>query len=251
MRTVAVIPARMDSERLPGKVMVQILGKPLLGHLLDRVCRCTSLDDVVVATSTNAENDVIESYCNERDVAVFRGSEEDVLDRVLQALVWCEAEVGVLVFGDGPLIDSAIIDQAVTFFHTHEEYNFVGNDLSTSWPPGMEIEVFRVSALADSALRCKDPVIREHGTLYMRQHPEIYNLYNLEATGTLRRPELSFEVDVAEDLEIIRAILTEFSRRSNVSLGEIIGFMDNHPELGARRRNVTRRWKKYRENWKN
>ena len=76
MRTVAVIPVRMGSERLPGKVMASIEGQPLLGHLLDRVQRCTALDDVVVATSTNSENDCIETYCNQQQISVFRGDEE-------------------------------------------------------------------------------------------------------------------------------------------------------------------------------
>ena len=237
----------MGSERLPGKVMAEILDQPLLGHLFDRIHRCTVLDDVVVATSVGRENDIIEAYCNEREVAVFRGSEDDVLDRSLQALVWRTAEAGVLIFGDGPLIDPRIIDEAVTFFHVHDEYDFVSNDLSTSWPPGMEVEVFKISALADSSSRCADLATREHATLYMRQHPEIYRLHNIVAPPTLCRPDLSFEVDVAEDLEIVEAVLTGFVDCADLTLAELIRFMDDHPELSAKTRNVERRWQEYRE----
>ena len=246
MRTVAVIPVRMNSERLPGKVMAPLQGQPLLGTLLSRVQRCSALDDVVIATSTTAENDCIEIYCNQKRVPVFRGSEEDVLGRLLQTLSWCKADVGVLIFGDGPLIDPQIISQAVSVFHANSGYDFVGNDLITTWPPGMEVEVFKVSALADAAQRCHDPQIREHGTLFIRQNPKIYQLYNLEAPTGMSRSDLSFEVDVMEDLQVVEALLREFSDDTDMSLEELIRFMDENPQLTAGTQKIERRWKKYR-----
>jgi spore coat polysaccharide biosynthesis protein SpsF len=151
-----------------------------------------------------------------------------------------------LVFGDCPLLDPAIINQVLSYFESHNEYDFVSNDLSTSWPPGMEVEVFKVSALEDAARRCADPTMREHSTLYLRQNPDVYRLYNLSAPQLLRRPDLSLEVDVAEDLEVIEAILTAFHGRTNTTLEEIIVYMDNNPTLAARNRNVFRRWKQHR-----
>ena len=246
MRTVAVIPVRMNSERLPGKVMAPLQGQPLLGYLLNRVRRCSTLDDVVVATSTNIENDCIEIFCNKKRVPVFRGSEEDVLDRLLQTLLWYKADVGVLVFGDGPLIDPQIINQAVSVFHAKRRYDFVGNDLITTWPPGMEVEVFKVSALSDAAQRCYDPKIREHGTLFIRQNPKIYQLYNLEAPMEVSRSDLSFEVDVIEDLQVVEVLLRQFSGGADGSLEQLIRFMDENPQLTADTQKIERRWKKYR-----
>ncbi len=243
----AVIPARMGSERLPGKVMASIGGQPLLGHLLDRVLRCTVLDDVVVATSTNSENNCIEAFCSQRGVTVFRGAEEDVLDRLLQALLWRGAETGVLVFGDGPLIDSYIINEAVSFFYANPGYDLVGNDLLTTWPPGMEVEVFKVGALVDAAGRCQDPQIREHGTLFIRQHSEMYSLFNLTAPEELSRPDLSFEVDVVEDMQVIETLLKEFQYEQDVSLKELIHYMDKHPRLSLLTSKVERRWKRHRQ----
>ena len=124
--------------------------------------------------------------------------------------------------------------------------DFVSNDLSTTWPPGMEVEVFKVAALEDSASRCDDAGIREHGTLYMRQNPNLYRLHNLEAPSRHRRPDLSLEVDVAEDLDVIKTILTVFGGRSDMTLSEIISYLERHPSLAARNRNVTRRWRQYR-----
>ena len=247
MRTVAVIPARMGSGRLPGKVMTLLNGKPLLGYLLDRVENCKKIDSIVVAIPETTENDCIQDYCLHRSVAVFRGSEEDVLDRVLQSLLWARAELGTLIFSDGPLIDSQVIDDVVDVFNSMGEYDWVGNDLITTWPSGMETEVFWVTALADAAVRCSDAEIREHSTLYIRKNPGKYKLYNLEAPKPLDRPDLSFEVDVHEDLHVISALINQFSNHTTVSLKDLIRFMDDHPELKELTSKVERRWKKFRD----
>lgn len=246
MKVVAVILVRMNSSRLPGKVMRPVLGTPLLGHLLDRVERCTVLDEIVVATTTGSDNDLIQSYCDQRSISVFRGSESDVLGRLLQALEWRNAQIGVLIFGDCPLIDPEIITEIVSISKRYDKYDFVSNDLSTSWPPGMEVEVFKVSALADSACRCEDPVLREHGTLYMRQNPDIYHLYNVYAPPHLCRQDLSLEVDVVEDLEVIEAILTAFNGYDDVKLEDIIHYLNEHPTIAARNSHIERRWKQFR-----
>ena len=247
MRTVAVIPARMGSGRLPGKVMTRLNGKPLLGYLLDRVENCKKIDSIVVAIPETIENDCIQDYCLNRSVQVFRGSEEDVLDRVFQSLLWARAELGTLIFSDGPLIDPQVIDEAVDVFNSMGEYDWVGNDLITTWPSGMETEVFRVTALADAALRCSDAEIREHSTLYIRKNPEKYKLYNLEAPKPYDRPDLSFEVDVYEDLHVVSALINQFSNYPTIRLEDLIRFMDDHPELKELTSKVERRWKKFRD----
>ena len=177
---------------------------------------------------------------------MFRGSELDVLNRLLEALNWREAQEGVLVFGDCPLIDPSIVAQLITFFRSHREYDFVSNDLFTTWPPGMEAEVFKVEALADSERRCTNRAVREHGTLYIRQNPTLYRLYNVEAPIHLNRTDLSFEIDEAEDLEVIEEILKAFEGRVNTPLENIIDYMDKNPKIAAHNQNVKRRWKKYR-----
>ena len=247
MRTVAVIPARMGSGRLPGKVMTRLNGKPLLGYLLDRVENCNKIDSIVVAIPETIENDCIQDYCLNRSVQVFRGSEDDVLDRVFQSLLWARAELGTLIFSDGPLIDPQVIDGAVDVFNSMGEYDWVGNDLITTWPSGMETEVFRVTALADAALRCSDVEIREHSTLYIRKNPEKYKLYNLEAPKPYDRPDLSFEVDVYEDLYVVSALINQFSNYPTIRLEDLIQFMDDHPELKELTSKVERRWKKFRD----
>lgn len=246
MRVVGIVAVRMGSTRLPGKALREIAGKPLLGHLLDRLELAERLDEIVVATSTRAENDAIEAYCRRRGATCFRGDEDDVLGRMLGALQAQSATVGVEVFGDCPLIDPAIVDRFVDLFVDSEgALDFLGNDLTTTWPPGMEVEVFSVAALADSARRC-DSASREHGTLFIRQHPELYRLRNVEAPAEFRRPDLELEVDTLEDLSVIEPVLRHFGDRPNVGLTELIAFMGERPEIASANRDVPRRWKKFR-----
>ena len=152
-----------------------------------------------------------------------------------------------IFFSDGPLIDPQVIDEAVDVFNSMGEYDWVGNDLITTWPSGMETEVFRVTALADAALRCSDAEIREHSTLYIRKNPDKYKLYNLEAPKPYDRPDLSFEVDVYEDLHVVSALINQFSNYPTIRLEDLIRFMDDHPELKKLTSKVERRWKKFRD----
>ena len=247
MGAVAVVNVRMGSQRLPGKVLREVCGKPLLGLLLARLHRARSLEQVIVATSRLAVNDAIAELCAELGVNCFRGPEEDVLARTLGALSSADAETGVIVFGDGPLIDPLIVDRVVeTYLQSAPRHDFVGNDLATTYPPGMEVEAFSVAALADADRRCSDSSIREHSSLYLRRNPQRYRLLNLEAPAEVRRPELKLEVDTEIDLEVITEILRHFGERLDFTLREIIEFLDAHPEVARRNRGVHRRWRSER-----
>ena len=222
--------------------------RPLLGFLIERLRLCRTIDEVVVATSIENENDVIEEFCANGGIACFRGSEEDVLKRTLGALESVSATIGVEVFGDCPLIDPLIVDDIVTKFLDHARYHFIGNDLKTTYPPGMEVEVFSVAALQDSDDRvaASDP-IREHGTLFIRQNPQLYKVINLEAEGKRRRPEVELEVDSREDLDVVTAIIQHFDPRIDFSLDEVLRFLDDNPEIVEINRSVHRRWKEFRD----
>lgn len=247
MRTVAAIQVRLGSTRLPGKVLKEISNRPILGHLVRRLRKCRNLDDIVVSTSLLPENDPIALFCEQEGLHCYRGSEEDVLGRMLECLQAANANTGVVVFGDCPLIDPLIVDEMVKAFWDSDDLDFLGNDLRTTYPPGMEVEVFRVEALADSAIRTNDPEIREHGTLYMRLHPEKYRLKNIEAPTRYARPDLLLGLDTWEDLEIITAVFHHFGDEKNFGLTDIIKFLDCHPSLKKKNQDVVRRWRQYRQ----
>ena len=246
-KIIAPVQVRMGSSRFPGKVMYEINGKPLLGHLLDRLNLSNSLNGVVVATSDSPENDIIETYCNNRNVFCYRGSEKDVLGRTLKALQMVNASIGVEVFGDCPLIDPEIVDFMIDeFLNDQSKPDFVGNDLKTTFPPGMDVEVFNVKALEEADKQVSDPYIREHGTLFIRQNPHLFSIKNIEAKTQWNRPELEMEVDVKEDIYVVSEILNCFSDKPNFTLEEIIRFLDSRPDLIAINKDVPRRWKKHR-----
>jgi len=246
---VASVQVRMGSSRYPGKAMYEITGKPLLGHLVSRLRLSKLLDDIIVATSINTENDVIASYCKENSIACFRGDENDVLGRTLGALNYMNADIGVEIFGDCPLIDPKIVDFIIDkFLDDDDDPDFVGNDLKTTFPPGMDVEVFKVVALEDSSHRTDDLAIREHGTLYIRQNPLLYKVKNVEAPERWRRPELELEVDTEEDIYVVSKIFDHYDSRNNLNFGldDIIKFMDSKPNLKKLNSAVPRRWKEAR-----
>ena len=237
----------MGSGRLPGKTMVDLDGRPLLWHLINRLRQTSGIDEISVATSILKENDVIENFCKSEKLFCYRGSEEDVLTRTLESLKAHDADVGVIVYGDNPLVDPVVVDEVIDFYKVNREYDWVGNDLLTTFPAGMEVEVFNIGALLDSSNRETDPSIREHGTLHIRQNPNTYSLWNIEAEGVRRRPDLHLGVDVGEDLEVVRMIMKHFSNGAVFRLEDIIEYLDRNPQLPLRNRNVHRRWRKYRQ----
>ena len=245
MTTVCAIAVRMDSSRLPGKALIEVNGTPLLGYLLDRLSSCSSVDKLVVATTSLSEDDQIKDYCQERGVACYRGPVSDVLKRLTLTYVTEGADICVTAYGDGPLIDPAIVDQAVELYQCFGTFDFVGNDLKTTFPPGMEVEVFSIDSLRRAEEMCNDIEVREHGTLFLRQHPEIFRLFNFEAQHPLRRPDLSLEVDVPADLLVLKKVMQHFSGKKTYSLGEIIEFVDAN-NIWELNQNIPRRWEKFR-----
>jgi spore coat polysaccharide biosynthesis protein SpsF len=246
MSVVCVVAVRMGSSRLPGKALCEIDGKPLIEHLLDRLSTCSRLDQTVIATTDLVEDDLVVNYCKNYGVACFRGSPTDVLSRITSACKVHDARVGVVVYGDGPLIDPQIIDYAIEQYLSLDSVDFVGNDLVSSFPAGMEVEVFSMAALGRCNLLCKDKNIREHGTLYLRQNPQLFRIESFEAEDQLRRPDLVLEVDAPEDLAVIGPIAKHMRAIDSYSLDEIIKFVDAN-SLQELNEHIPRRWKEFRQ----
>ena len=246
MRVIGIVAMRMGSDRLPGKSLIDIAGQPLIAHLLTRLKACVRLDDVVVATTNLDEDEPIADYARWFGVHSFRGASDDVLQRITQAANKYKADICVVVYGDGPLIDPEIVDFAVSSFLASSKLDFLGNDLKSTFPSGMEVEVMRFEALLRSHELCVDPSIREHGTLFLRQHPELFCVENFEAQGSRRRPDLFLEVDEKHDLSVVEAIASFLKEKNSYSLDEIIRFADEN-SLSGLNCAVNRRYQQFRE----
>jgi spore coat polysaccharide biosynthesis protein SpsF len=236
----------MGSGRLPGKVMMHLRGRPMLGHLLDRIALAESVDDIVVAMPDSPENDSIARFCLNEQIAHFRGSEQDNLDRLARALKQQQADIGVVVYGDNPLIDPRIIDEHLKIFQSNPSLDWVGNNLRTTFPSGMEVEVFKFEAIEKANMFDLPLEIREHATLAIRQNPSSFALQNIEARGKRRRSDLAMGIDSIEDVKVVGMILDHFAGQDSFRLEEVIEFLDANPSIADINRRVFRRWRKYR-----
>ncbi len=238
MRTVITIEARMRSSRLPGKVLASVVGKPMLELMIERLRRVRQAAEIVVATTTNPADDPIAELARNLGVACFRGSEEDVLERVLLAAQGQEADVIVETTADCPVIDPGVVDQAIATFLSNGA-DYCSNTLSATYPRGLDVQVFPTRVLAEVAALTQDPADREHVSLYIYSHPERYRLVNLASGLEPRAADLRLTVDTPEDLELIREIYGSlYPDNPLFGLPEMLALFARQPDLAERNRHV-------------
>lgn len=241
-RCVAIIEARMSSSRLPGKILKPLAGKPSLERMVERIRRSKLVDDIVVATTVNPLDDAVERWAKGADVKIFRGSEEDVLLRVLETAKAARADVIVELCGDCPLIDPGIIDEVLNhYLETCVDYAS-NSSLGRSYPLGFEVKIFSTAALEEVNRTVSDAAVHEHVSLYFYEHPERYKLANLTAPPELRAPELRISVDTAEDFEVVESVYRAlYPKKPDFSARDVVQFLKSHPEVAARNANVQQR----------
>jgi glutamate-1-semialdehyde aminotransferase/spore coat polysaccharide biosynthesis protein SpsF (cytidylyltransferase family) len=177
-RKIAFVQARMGSSRMPGKMMMDLMGKPLLARTIDRIRRSRLVDDVVVLTTTSPIDDLIVAFGEDSQVSVFRGQEADVVGRYFDAAKHFEAEICVRLTGDCPLHDGAIVD-AVLADYESDPVDYAANLFRYTWPEGTDVEIVRTEALARVVKEAKVPSHREHIGVHMARHPTRYALRNV------------------------------------------------------------------------
>jgi len=231
-RVVASIEARMAASRLPGKVLADIAGAPALTRITRRLRRSARLDDIVLATTETRADDRLVEWASGEDIPCYRGSEEDVLGRVVEAHRMMTSEIVVEVCGDTPLIDATVIDRAVEAFHK-QDCDIVSNTWTLTYPQGIDAQVFRLADLEDVSHSIKDKTAREHVSLHFYEHPEIYRLYELTAPPKLTDPEQRLQIDYPEDLELVREIYSRLEpiHGDGFGVSEILDLLRQQPAL--------------------
>jgi spore coat polysaccharide biosynthesis protein SpsF len=228
MRVVLVNQARMTSTRLPGKVLLPVLGKPLLTYQLERLRRARRVDQIVIATTLNATDDPIVELCQALGVTVYRGSELDVLDRYYQAALAQAADVVVRVTSDCPVIDPALVDQVIAAY-TGGGYDYIANTRERTFPRGMDCEVFSMTALTQAWNEGRLPYEREHVTPFLYQHPERYRIGNVASGRELGLHR--WTVDTPEDFDLIQRIITTlYPVKPEFTLNDILAEFERHPD---------------------
>ncbi|HIK32263.1 MAG TPA: glycosyltransferase family protein [Oscillatoriales cyanobacterium M4454_W2019_049] len=228
MKIVIIVQARMTSTRLPGKVLKQVLGKPLLEYQIERLHRVQLADEIVIATTTKATDDPIVELCDRLSIPYFRGSEEDVLARYHGAAKAHQADVIVRVTSDCPLIDPQAIDRVIQSY-IDDRYDYVSNCIERTYPRGMDTEVFSFKALNEAFLEATAKPDREHVTPFIHRQPDRYKLgsvlYNQNCS------QHRWTVDTPEDFALIQKILESlYPQNPEFSLEDCLELFDRYPE---------------------
>jgi spore coat polysaccharide biosynthesis protein SpsF len=253
MKIVASIQARMMSTRLPGKVLMPLGGKPMLLFQIERLKRCRLVGEVIVASSTNPADDAIADLCAKNDIRCFRGSEDDVLERVCQAVTSAAADIHVECFGDSPFVDPELIDEMVaTITNTASAIDLVTNCHKSTFPTGMETYIYRAACLRQihESVAVDDP-LREHCGFNLLRHRNQFSVIEVEAPPHQYFPGLCLEVDEQSDLDTLQEIDAYFSEQNipDYRLDDLIALSEREPDLFKSNRHVHRRWKEVRGNY--
>jgi len=234
MKTLAIIQARMSSTRLPGKVLMPVADTPMILYQLERIRRCNSLDQIILATSSNADDDILDSTVRAAGFPVFRGSLNDVLERFRDCADSEHADTVVRLTGDCPLTDPKLIDELVGEFY-REDWDYlancaVGDQLSV--PDGFDAEVFRAELLERAAREANLPSEREHVTPWFRS--ENAGLRWAHFRHEPVRPYYRVTVDDPVDLEVVRAVVKALEPQDpDFGVDSVVNYLNQHPEIAA------------------
>lgn len=241
MKIVATIEARMTSSRLPGKVLLPANGKQMLEHLINRLKQVKSIQEIVLATTVNQTDDPLVEFSRRNGISYFRGSEEDVMLRVIGAAESASMEIVVEITGDCPIIDPLIVEQTIQMF-LHNSCDYASNAHIRSYPEGMDTQVFRLEILKRSAEMTNDPLDHEHVTLHIRNHPELFSHVYLIASPDLYWPELGLTLDEQKDYELLKKIIEYYGDANPYfSCREVISLLKSKPDWVLINRDVQRK----------
>lgn len=230
--TAAIIQARMGSARLPGKVLRQAVGKSFLEHLIERLSFVKRVDRIVVATSVESDDDVIEQVCRRIGVLCFRGSHADVLDRYYRAAQAVGAEVVVRITADCPLVDPSLVDMFIEAFEIQSgDWDLVTNRYPLTFPDGLDVDVMPVKSLGLAQEHATEPHQREHVIPYFWETGQ--RVKNIEHPDNLFRWH-RWTVDYEEDANFVAAIFEALYQPGQFfGMQQILNFLIAHPELAA------------------
>jgi len=241
MKFIATIEARMTSSRLPGKPLMKAGGKTMLEHLVMRLRRVKSIDSIVLATTINNEDDDLVNEAERLGINCFRGSEDDVLNRVIGAASSIDADVIIEITGDCPIIDPGIVEQTIQMYKAHN-VDYVSNVMIRSYPDGMDVQVFTLETLIKSASMTNDPLDIEHVSLHIRNNPELFTRVHLVAPPELHWPELGLTLDEEKDFDLISTVIEHFVDESYLfSCQDAINLLKENPQLTKINKTVSRK----------
>ncbi len=224
MKFIAIVQARLNSTRLPGKVLKPLINKPMLFYTLSRLKKCKSLLQIIVATTHHAHDDPIVHFCKNMDVPTFRGSEENVLERFYQTSLQYPADAYVRITADCPLVDFQLLDQMIEHFMNNPKIDYLSNTLKRSYPKGLDLEIFKANVLKQVYQKATSAYDKEHVTPYIYNHPKEFVLENFLDTNDFS--DINLSVDTIEDFLFVQKLIEKlYSINSNFRLNEIKDYL--------------------------
>ncbi len=233
---VIVVQARMSSTRLPGKVLMPVVGKPLLLLMLERVRSAVMADRVVVATTTESEDDAIVGLCLEEEIDCFRGHPTDLLDRHYKAGRYFGADLVVKIPSDCPLIDPDVINRVLCHYvHHRNDYDFVSNLHPATYPDGNDVELMPMSVIERAWREAKQSYEREHTTPYIWDNPQMFRVGNVEwESGMNYSMSHRWTIDYPEDYEFIRTVYEHlYPVKPLFGLADILRLLTERPDIAV------------------
>jgi len=237
-RVIAIIQARIGSTRLPAKTMADISGKPLLAHIIERTKASRTIDEIVVATTNEPEDDAILQLAAQHCVRAYTGSVADVLDRFYQTAKQVNADIIVRVTADDPFKDPKVLDKIVKYFLVHPELDYASNTIEPTFPEGMDIEVFSFRALERAWKEARLPSEREHVTPYIWKNPTRFNIANVRHEVDLSH--LRWTLDYEEDLHFAREVYARLSHKGIFLMEDVLALLQTEPELSRINQGIER-----------
>jgi len=225
----AVIQARMGSTRLPNKVLLDLEGKTILEHVVERVGKSELVDEVIVATTISYEDIEIVKLLSDESIRVFCGSEDDVLDRYYQVAKLIKPEHIVRITADCPMIDPDIIDKTIDL-HLYQGSDYTCNTLNETFPDGLDAEIFTYEALEKAWKEARLTSEREHVTPYIRKHKEIFKISGLENKENLSQKR--WTLDEFDDYNFLKIVFKNvYVNNPNFRMKDILKYLRENPNV--------------------
>lgn len=249
-----IVEVRTASKRLPGKVIMKILNRPVIDLMIERLKRIKQINDIIIATTTNTNDDIIEKIAKENHIKCFRGSEADVLGRVTEAIKFFKTDIVVQITGDNPLVDKKITEELISFFlKNYKNYDFICNDagiynskFKIEYPMGLNTKVFKSSILIDVEKNTNNAVDREHVVNYILKNPNQFKILSYKAPQELCRQDIRLTLDYLEDFKLIKLIYENlYPKNKNFDINDIINFLDKNTEIKNLNSNCSQKVYKY------
>jgi spore coat polysaccharide biosynthesis protein SpsF (cytidylyltransferase family) len=229
MRILGIIQARMGSSRLPNKVLLDLAGKTVIEHVVARALRAEYLENVIVATSIDKNNLPLIKLCADKNISVFVGSEDDVLDRFYQAAKLFNPEHIARITADCPVLDPGVVDKVLST-HLNSGADYTSNTLIPSYPDGLDISVFPFSALEESWKKATLSSEREHVTPYLRKHQDIFVHKNV--LNDVDDSDRRWTLDEPKDYDFLTALFNGlFPVNDCFGYQDILDYLQLYPEL--------------------